>query len=60
MILSMTGYGRTESQLRGRKLICDIRSLNSKSMDLSMRLMPELRTHEPEIRALVTQRLERE
>ena len=59
MILSMTGYGRTESQLRGRKLICDIRSLNSKSMDLSMRLMPELRTHEPEIRTLVTQRLER-
>ena len=55
----MTGYGRTESQLRGRKLICDIRSLNSKSMDLSMRLMPELRTHEPEIRTLVTQRLER-
>ena len=59
MILSMTGYGRTESQLRGRKLICDIRSLNSKSMDLSMRLMSELRTHEPEIRTLVTQRLER-
>ena len=59
MILSMTGYGRTESQLRERKLICDIRSLNSKSMDLSMRLMPELRTHEPEIRTLVTQRLER-
>ena len=59
MILSMTGYGRTESQPRGRKLICDIRSLNSKSMDLSMRLMPELRTHEPEIRTLVTQRLER-
>ena len=38
MILSMTGYGRTESQFRGRKLVCEIRSLNSKAMDLTVRL----------------------
>lgn len=59
MILSMTGYGKAESQLRGRKLICEIRSLNSKSMDLSVRLAPQLRTRELELRAIVSQRLER-
>ena len=59
MILSMTGYGKAESQLRGRKLICEIRSLNSKSMDLSTRLSTPLRAHELELRALVSQRLER-
>ena len=59
MILSMTGYGKAESQLRGRKLICEIRSLNSKSMDLSFRLVPQLRAHELDIRTIVAQRLER-
>ncbi|MBQ8939986.1 MAG: YicC family protein [Paludibacteraceae bacterium] len=59
MILSMTGYGRTESQFRGRKLICEIRSLNSKAMDMSVRLQPELRAHELEIRNSITQRVER-
>ncbi len=59
MILSMTGYGKAESQLRGKKLICEIRSLNSKSMDLSVRLAPQLRAHELDLRTIVNQRLER-
>ena len=59
MILSMTGYGRAESQLRGKKLICEIRSLNSKSMDMSVRLAPQMRAHELDLRTIVTQRLER-
>ena len=59
MILSMTGYGKAESQLRGKKLICEIRSLNSKSMDLSTRLASQLRAHELDMRTIVTQRLER-
>ena len=59
MILSMTGYGKAESQLRGKKLVCEIRSLNSKSMDLSVRLAPQLRAHELDLRTIVTQRLER-
>ena len=59
MILSMTGYGKAESQLRGHKLVCEIRSLNSKSMDLSVRLCAPLRAHELELRTLVGQRLER-
>ena len=59
MILSMTGYGKAESQLKGRKLICEIRSLNSKSMDLSMRLPSQLRAKELDLRTIITQRLER-
>ena len=55
----MTGFGRAEGQLRGKKIICEIRSLNSKSMDLSVRLAPQVRARELEIRAIVNQRLER-
>ncbi len=59
MILSMTGYGKAESQLRGRKLICEVRSLNSKTMDLSVRLAPQLRARELDLRTIINQRLER-
>ena len=59
MIQSMTGYGKAETIFRGRKLVCEIRSLNSKSMDLSVRLAAPLRAHELELRAIVNQRLER-
>ena len=55
----MTGYGKAETPFRGHKLICEIRSLNSKSMDLSVRLAAPLRAHELELRAIVNQRLER-
>ena len=55
----MTGYGKAESQLRGRKLICEIRSLNSKSIDISTRLSSQLRAYELELRTIVTQRIER-
>ena len=59
MILSMTGYGKAECPLRGHKLVCEIRSLNSKTMDLNVRLAPMVRAHELELRTLLTQRLER-
>ena len=59
MILSMTGFGRAETTFRGHKLICEIRSLNSKSMDLSVRLAPQIRSRELDLRTIVTQRLER-
>ena len=59
MILSMTGYGKAETTFRTHKLICEIRSLNSKTMDLSVRLTPALRARELELRTIVSQRLER-
>ena len=59
MILSMTGYGKAETTFRTHKLICEIRSLNSKTMDLSVRLAASLRAKEPDLRTIVSQRLER-
>ncbi len=58
----MTGYGKAESQTLltdNKKLIVEIRSLNSKSMDLSLRIASQLKDKELDIRSLVAQRLER-
>ena len=55
----MTGYGKAETIFREHKLVCEIRSLNSKSVDLSIRLNPALRAHELDLRTLVSKRVER-
>ena len=57
----MTGYGKAESQtsIENKKLVVEIRSLNSKSLDLNVRIAPLLRSKELEIRTLIAQRLER-
>ena len=56
----MTGYGKAEKQVaNNKKLIVEVRSLNSKSMDLNVRIAPQLRSKELEIRTLIGQRLER-
>ena len=60
MIFSMTGYGKAESLVaNNKKLVVEIKSLNSKSMDLSVRIASQLRSKELEIRTLIAQRLER-
>ena len=59
MILSMTGYGKAETSFRGRKLICEIRSLNSKTLELNTRLAPAMRARELDLRSLVAKRIER-
>ena len=60
MIYSMTGYGKAEcSVANNKKLVVEIKSLNSKSLDLSVRIAPQLRSKELEIRTLIAQRLER-
>ena len=55
----MTGYGKAENQIANKKLVVEMRSLNSKSMDLNVRIAPQLRTKELDIRTLIAQRLER-
>ena len=60
MIYSMTGYGKAECLVaNNKKLVVEIKSLNSKSLDLSVRIAPQLRSKELEIRTLIAQRLER-
>ena len=56
----MTGYGKAESQLRDhKKVVVEIRSLNSKTLDLNMRLASQVRGREIDIRNLVARRVER-
>ena len=60
MIYSMTGYGKAECLVAtNKKLVVEIKSLNSKSLDLSVRIAPQLRSKELEIRTLIAQSLER-
>ena len=56
----MTGYGKAECLVaNNKKLVVEIKSLNSKSLDLSVRIAPQLRSKELDIRTLIAQRLER-
>lgn len=59
MILSMTGYGKSEAVYEGKKIHVEIKSLNSKSLDLSTRIAPLYREKEIEIRKMVAAALGR-
>ena len=59
MIQSMTGYGKATAVLEGKKINVEIKSLNSKALDLSTRIAPLYREKEMEIRNLLSQKLER-
>ena len=59
MILSMTGYGKAVVVYKEKKINVEVKSLNSKSLDLSARIAPLYREKEMEIRRLLAQKLER-
>lgn len=59
MIQSMTGYGKATATFGDKKINVEIKSLNSKAMDLSTRIAPLYREKEMEIRNLITKTLER-
>ncbi len=59
MIQSMTGYGKSDVLFNGKKIHAEIKSLNSKSLDLSTRIAPIYREKEMTIRQMISQRLER-
>lgn len=59
MIQSMTGYGKTTAELPDKKVNIEIKSLNSKAMDLFTRIAPGYREKEIEIRNEISQTLER-
>ena len=59
MIKSMTGYGKAETETGGKKIVVEVRSLNSKQLDLSVRIPAVYRPAEYEIRAEVARRLGR-
>ena len=59
MILSMTGYGKCTAEYQGKRITAEIKSLNSKSLDLTTRVAPIYREREMEIRSVIARRLER-
>ena len=59
MIQSMTGYGKATAELPDKKINVEIKSLNSKAMDLSARIAPLYREKEMEIRNEISKMLER-
>jgi uncharacterized protein (TIGR00255 family) len=67
-VYSMTGYASAQRGVaaagddkdgQGRRLGLEIRSVNSRFLDLAFRLSDELRAHEPALRALLTAQLKR-
>ena len=59
MIQSMTGFGKAIGQTSGKKVTVEIRSLNSKGLDLNARIAPIFREKELTIRKLVGGTLKR-
>ena len=59
MIMSMTGFGKTEAQWEDKSLSIEIRSLNSKSADINLRTPSYLREIDTEIRKRIAQKLHR-
>lgn len=55
----MTGFGRAQADLGGKKVTVEIKSLNGKQMDLSTRIPSYYREKELEIRSYITSRLVR-
>ena len=59
MIQSMTGYGKAVLTYGEKKINVEVKSLNSKTMDLSTRIAPLYREKEMEIRQMLTRKLVR-
>lgn len=59
MVLSMTGYGKVTETFQGKKIVVEIRSLNSKSLDLNLKTLPLYREIELEIRTIISELLDR-
>lgn len=57
MILSMTGYGKAIATFNEKKISVEIKSLNSKALDLSTRVAPLYREKEMEIRQMIQQKV---
>ncbi len=57
MIQSMTGYGKAVVAYNGKKINIEIKSLNSKTLDISTRIAPLYREKEMELRQMIAQEL---
>ncbi len=59
MLLSMTGYGKSKVKLGDKTYAVEIKSLNSKQLDLNFKIIAELREKELDIRKMISEKLVR-
>lgn len=59
MLYSMTGFGRAVAETASKKIIVEVKSLNSKQMDLTVRIPSVLRAGEADVRNIVARELQR-
>ena len=59
MIQSMTGYGKASAVIQNKKVTAEIRSLNSKQLDLSSKVAQQYREREMEFRSMIQKALQR-
>lgn len=59
MVKSMTGFGKTTVESGNKKVVIEIKSLNSKQLDLNLRIPNLYKEKEMEIRSLIKEQLDR-
>lgn len=59
MIQSMTGYGKATAQIANKKVTAEIRSVNSKQLDLQIKVAAQYREREMEFRSMMQKQLQR-
>jgi len=59
MIISMTGFAAAAAELPGASLAVELRSVNHRFLDVSLRLPDEVRTIEPTVRETLAGSLRR-
>lgn len=55
----MTGFGQETGSIKGKKIIIEVRTLNSKTLDANLRLSAKFRDLEPEIRTMLGSKIDR-
>ena len=59
MLQSMTGFGKFSREIANKQITVEIKTLNSKQIDISLRMPSAFREKELELRKVITQYLER-
>lgn len=59
MLKSMTGFGKANVEVNGKTIIAEVRSLNSKQLDLNLKLPSLYRSKELELRNICAKLIER-
>ncbi|HOO19329.1 MAG TPA: hypothetical protein PK296_03960, partial [Paludibacteraceae bacterium] len=59
MLQSMTGFGKATCEYNNKKIVIEVKSLNSKQLDVSIKIPNLYREKELEIRNEISQKLER-